>query len=96
MAEADNQPKCPKCGAPSERDYTPSNSQGHWKEYASDALGVHPDQVPEMKKMFPHHRFNSQGQMLIGSHTEFKRVLKDLGMVDRNREVHSAKGRRFR
>jgi hypothetical protein len=48
----------------------------------SDALGVHPSQIPDAQKKFPHHEFLGDGRMVIRSHTQRKRVLKELGMRD--------------
>lgn len=63
----------------------PHTDTGYGKEMESQALGVHPDQIPEMQRRHPHHRFNPvTGAMLIGSHQEFKRVLKDVGYRDWN------------
>lgn len=84
MNECDIQPACPICGAQSVRDYASRASQTR-PEQVSDAMGIHPSQVPEALKRFPHHRYNSQGQMLFSSNGEMQRALKDLGFVDKNR-----------
>lgn len=63
----------------------PHTETGYQKEMESEALGVNPSQIPEIQKQFPHHRFNPKtGAMLIGSHQEMKRVLKDIGYRDWN------------
>jgi hypothetical protein len=59
-------------------------SLNYKREMVSNALAVHPKQIPQMKERFPHHRFNDKGQMLIGSGPEFNRVLKDIGFADKN------------
>jgi hypothetical protein len=45
----------------------------------SEALGVHPSQVAEAKRKFPHHEFTSNGLMVIRSTQERERIRKDLG-----------------
>lgn len=85
MSEADSQPACPVCGGRSNRNYAPASAKGGRPEQVSDALGVHPSQVPDILKRFPHHRFNRRGQMLFSSNSELQRVLKDIGYVDRNK-----------
>jgi hypothetical protein len=50
----------------------------------SNALGVAPNQIAEMQKKFPHHRFAPDGRMIFRSHQERNRVLKDLGFVDKD------------
>jgi hypothetical protein len=62
----------------------PHTDTGFQTEQLSDALGVHPDQIPEAQKKFPHHRFHPDGRMILGSAGERKRVLKDLGFHDLN------------
>lgn len=77
---------CPKCGQLAGRDAVasmhPHTDTGYQVEMLSDALGIHPDQIPESKRRFPHHDFAPDGRMRIRSHQEFKRVLKDLGYHD--------------
>lgn len=80
---------CPTCGSRAWRDAVasmrPHTETGYQKEMESEALGVNPSQIPEIQKQFPHHRFNPKtGAMLIGSHQEMKRVLKDIGYRDWN------------
>lgn len=78
-------PVCPKCGAKTKR-FIGSREQmapGFDVEMESEALGVNPSQIREIQKQFPHHRFNPHtGAMLIGSHQEKKRILKDIGYRD--------------
>lgn len=52
------------------------------RPFLSEALGVHPSQVDEARRRFPDHKFTPDGRMVIESHKERKRVLKDLGFVD--------------
>lgn len=86
VAERDQTVMCPKCAGTCSRDkiasMRPHTETGYQTEMLSDALGVHPDQIPEAMARFPEHRFAPDGRMRIGSHQEFKRVLKDLGMKD--------------
>jgi hypothetical protein len=62
----------------------PKTDLGYDSPLLSDALGVHPSQIAEAKRRFPHHNFAPDGRMILGSHYERKRVLKDLGMHDRD------------
>lgn len=48
----------------------------------SRGLAVHPTQIPEMKRLFPHHNFDERGRMIIRSQKEFDQVRADLGMRD--------------
>jgi putative FmdB family regulatory protein len=89
IATRDEPASCPECKKPAKRDamasIKPHTDTGYQTEMVSEALGVNPDQIPEIQKQFPHHRFNPKtGAMLIGSHQEFKRVLKDIGYRDWN------------
>lgn len=58
------------------------------KEYEkpifSDALGVHPSQINEAKQKFPHHEFTPDGRMILRSHTQRNRAMKDLGYHDKD------------
>lgn len=84
MAQCENQPPCPKCGHASERDYGSMVTQCR-PEQESDAMGIHPSQIPEAVARFPHHRYNKRGQMLFKTNAEMQRALKDLGYADFNR-----------
>jgi hypothetical protein len=57
---------------------------GYFAPILSNALGVAPNQVAEMQKRFPHHRFAPDGRMIFRSHQERNRVLKDLGYHDKD------------
>lgn len=87
IADRDRPATC-KCGASARRAVVESmqahTDTGYQSEMLSDALGVHPDQIPEAQRRFPHHRFAPDGRMRIGSHGEFKRVLRELGFHDKN------------
>ena len=49
----------------------------------SRGLSVLPNQIPEMKRLFPNHKFDPKtGHMIIGSQKEFEQVRADLGFVD--------------
>ncbi len=84
MRNSDIQPSCVQCGGSTNRDYSSAVSQCR-PEQASDALGIHPMQIPEAVARFPHHRYDSQGRMLFSTNAEMQRALKDLGYVDKNR-----------
>jgi hypothetical protein len=48
----------------------------------SEALGVHPSQIDEARRRFPHHEFAPDGRMVIKSVAHRKKVLKELGYAD--------------
>jgi len=88
IANRDRSTTCPTCGKKAGRDRVasmrPHTDTGYNVEQLSDALGIHPDQIPEAKQKFPHHNYAPDGRMIIRSHQERKRVLKDLGFRDWN------------
>ena len=49
--------------------------------FYSKALGIHPCQINQMKKRFPHHEFNADGDMLIKNYREQKKITTELGMA---------------
>lgn len=61
----------------------PHTELGYQVPILSDALGIHPDQIPEAKKRFPHHEFHPDGRMILSSHSERNKVMKELGYHDR-------------
>lgn len=50
----------------------------------SEALGIHPSQISEAQQKFPHHEFTPDGRMILRSHTQRERTLKELGFHDNN------------
>jgi hypothetical protein len=78
---------CDKCGQACDRDYPaefggrPPSSGAKWPIY-SEAAGIHPDQVTEAVKMYPHHEYDKEGRMVFRSRAHRRRCLKDIGMVD--------------
>lgn len=97
VADRNELPPCPVCsldwddatnnGPPPElqRDITAEGGHtdtGYQTEILSEALGIDPTQINEAKKRFPHHNFAPDGRMILSSHGERKRVLKDLGFRD--------------
>lgn len=77
---------CP-CGLMAHQDKVgsmkPHTDMGYQKEILSDALGVHPCQIAEAQRRFPNHRFHPDGRMILGSHQERKKVMKELGFFDK-------------
>jgi hypothetical protein len=57
------------------------------REYAqpiySDAMGCAPSQVAEFRKFHPNVNYADDGRVIIRSHREHKRVMKELGFFDR-------------
>jgi putative FmdB family regulatory protein len=88
VAMRDQTIMCPKCAHTCNRDeiasMRPHTDTGYSKAILSDALGIDPSQIPEAQKKFPSHRYAPDGRMIFESHTERKRVLKDLGFHDRD------------
>lgn len=72
---------CPSCLMPAQltQDKT-INAEA--PEMYSEAVGVHPSQIAEAQRQFPHHRFTPDGRMIFKGQREKDRVLKDLGYVD--------------
>lgn len=50
----------------------------------SDAMGINPDQIPAFKKAHPNVEVARDGRIVLRSHYERKRVMKELGYMDRN------------
>lgn len=94
IADRNELPPCPVCshdtlhypgGNFMERDITAEGGHtdtGYQTEILSEALGIDPTQISEAKKRFPHHNFAPDGRMILTSHGERKRVLKELGFRD--------------
>lgn len=76
---------CPVCHSPSTRHIAGEhvNAQNDFTNPVySEALGVHPSQIGEARKKFPHHEFTSDGRMVIRSTQERERIRQDLGFSD--------------
>lgn len=56
---------------------------GYQSPILSTSLGVHPDQISEAKRRFPHHNFAPDGRMILSSHSERNKVMKELGFYDK-------------
>lgn len=88
MAQSSDPAPCPACGNGMRRDYLAehvhSPDQGYQTPLLSDALGIHPSQIPEAQQRFPHHKFAPDGRMVLESHSERNRVMKELGFHDNN------------
>ncbi len=85
MSKSDDPCPCPACGAVMARDIVTehgSSRNADAPEYLSEALGVHPNQIAEARRMFPHHEFASDGRMIIRNYKHRQRVMKDLGFVE--------------
>lgn len=77
-------PTCPTCKKKSRRNYrkeakyTDCVDRPRW----SDAMGVHPDQIPEAMRRFPGSQYNSEGQLLVESRADKKKKMKERGYVE--------------
>lgn len=79
----------PRCDGACERDVVESmrvnsTDQEYGTPLLSEALGVHPGQIKEAQKRFPHHEFHPDGRMIIRSHASRNRIMRELGFVDRD------------
>jgi hypothetical protein len=72
-----------------------SGNDAYSRPMLSDSLGVAPKQIAEAQQRFPHHEFLPDGRMVIRSHSQYKRVLKDLGFADKNKRTTSPEGRKY-
>ncbi len=79
---------CPTCGCSAAFDSVGSMQGSHStdQEYHtpvySSSLGVPPNQIKEAQKKFPHHEFTPDGRMVLRSHAQRNRVMKELGFRD--------------
>lgn len=75
------------CGYLMSRDLTAETLGSTDLPYAtpvqSDAMGIHPSAIPTFRKAHPHIEVNREGQIVLRSHRERKRVMKELGYHDR-------------
>lgn len=73
---------CPLCKQPATRAITretPRANNDFTHTVYSEALGVHPSQITDAKRRFPHHNFTADGRMILANSAEVKRVRADLG-----------------
>ncbi len=54
------------------------------KPILSSSLGISPAQIPEAMKKFPHHEYAPDGRMIIRNHYERKKIMKELGFMDKD------------
>lgn len=88
MSEALDTYRCPDCGKGCSRAYWAEFSftqGGDPVEQYSEAAGVHPSQIEECKRRFPHHDFLPDGRMIFRGQRHKDRCLKDLGFVEYDR-----------
>jgi len=58
----------------------------------STAAGINPDQIPEMKRKYPHHKYDAKGNMIFKDRQHRLRCLKDIGMHCKN-EISGGRSR---
>jgi hypothetical protein len=58
---------------------------GYQQPILSEALAIHPSQIPEARQRFPHHEYTPDGRMVLRSHTQRNQVLRELGFHDRGK-----------
>lgn len=61
-----------------------SGNQEYAKPIYSEAMGVHPDQVQEHRRAHPNIEMTNTGEVVIRSHAEHKRVMKELGFYNKD------------
>lgn len=78
------------CGAPVEADLASSHGQTTWPLH-SDALGVHPSQIPEAmeqaKRLGVPTNFDPLGRAICTSQAHQDQLAKALGMSDRSKKL---------
>jgi putative FmdB family regulatory protein len=89
IAKRDQTSACPKCSAGvMHRDVAasmrPHTDMGFQTPVYSDSLGCNPEQIPEMQRRFPHHEYLPDGRLVMRSHTERTRIIKEMGFIDRS------------
>ncbi len=72
---------CPDCGGESKRLFTTRRRNAVARTIWSKAMGVGPHQVKEMKKLYPHHNYNADGDLEVNGYQHQKRLAKELGMA---------------
>lgn len=87
--DRDTPSTCPSCGGDAQRDAVESmrvhsTDQGYQSPVLSRALGVNPNQIDEARRQFPHHEFHPDGRMILRSHAQRKRVMRELGYHDKD------------
>lgn len=87
--ERGREDNCPECSlGVLKRDFQGelhSTPQTDWTDpILSEAAGIHPDQIAEVKARFPHHEFHPDGRMIFRSRAHQKRCLRDIGFVDKD------------
>ncbi len=76
-------PKC--CGGPMDRVYGSRGfSTGYSVPILSDALGVMPNQVAEARTLHPDREYTPDGRLVMRSHQDRNRYLREDGFHDNN------------
>ena len=73
---------CPVCGGESKKIYSAGmRRHAEGTEIWSKAMGVNPDQIPQMKKLYPDHEYHPEtGDLRIRGFQDQKRKARELGM----------------
>lgn len=85
ISDRNSPAKC-KCGGSARRsfiDEQPHTHRDYDKPVLSDAMGCHPDQVKQHRKLFPDIPITNDGRIVVTSHSEHRRIMKRLGFHDR-------------
>ena len=78
-------PTVEHCGQPMDRNYrTRSFSAGYSKPILSEGLGVMPNQVKDAMKLHPNREYTPDGRLVMRSHADRERYLKEDGFHDNN------------
>jgi putative FmdB family regulatory protein len=82
MSEYDKDTPCPECGAVATRLISCPTVYAENICRVSQALGVHPSQIPEARKIHPGAEFTADGAMKIKDRTEKLKRLKERNWVE--------------
>lgn len=77
MKDSDTPEACPECGSPAKKLISCPTVYADGMVRVSYALGVHPKQIPEARKIHPGAEFTPEGHMIIHNRAEKLRRLKE-------------------
>jgi hypothetical protein len=86
MSIKEDVPQLECCGQIMDRDYSSAAkfSAGYSKPILSDGLGVMPNQLAEARKLHPDREYTPDGRLVMRSHADRNRYLKEDGFHDNN------------
>jgi hypothetical protein len=86
MSVKEGPPTLECCGQEMGRDYSTGKTHqaGYSKPILSDGLGVMPNQIAEARKLHPDREYTDDGRLVMRSHADRNRYLKEDGFHDNN------------